>query len=230
MNLRTGTALLAAGAFIALNFAQSTSFTTTSWDQKRKYDYAIFFKDGSLHCFGSWNSDDLRKLDGDSKQERIFVRKDGKIYVITDRATYDQARKAVQPQMELGRQQGELGKKQGELGKKQGELGRRMGELGRKQGELGRDLGQTVREQLDEERKAAADRKMKQYQDGMKSLGDQMKGLGEKMRGLGAQQGELGKKQGELGRRQGEESRKADKVITELLDRAFEKGLAKEVG
>src|SRR6202035_4795308 len=59
----------------------------------------------------------------------LWVRHDGKEYVIRDAATLREVREIFRPQRELGAKQGELGTQQGELGARQGELGSRQGDL-----------------------------------------------------------------------------------------------------
>ena len=219
-------------AVVAVGLQDTKKSTSTSiWDwteQDRKYDYALLSGNGSMHCFGSWNTEDLKSIGGQG--ERLIVKKkDNSIYVITDRATVDGAKRALEPVMDLGKQQGALGKRQGELGKQQGALGAKMGEIGGEMGKLSAQLGEIMRDSMKEETRASAERRRAEYDRKMADLHKRMQELSKEQGALGGKQGELGKQQGELGRRQGEACKKADEQIVRLVDQAFEKGLAKSV-
>ena len=191
---------------------------------ERKYEFAIVSADGSTHSWGSWNTSDIKKMGGTG--DRIIVKKkDGTQYVITDKRTYEAASKAIEPVMELGRQQGQLGRQQGELGRKQGELGRQQGEYGQEMGRLAREMSQLAHSDDSGRTKERRDELRRQ----MEANGESMKALGEKQKSLGEQQKALGERQGELGKKQGEAAKKADGAITRLLDEAFTKGLAKPI-
>ncbi len=74
----------------------------------------------------------------------ILFAKDGRTWVIEDKAWIEQAMADYAPVNTLGARQGELGEQQGRLGKQQGLLGARQGALGAKQSALGKDLGTLV--------------------------------------------------------------------------------------
>ena len=69
----------------------------------------------------------------------LWVRKNGKQYVVRDAATVQRMKAAHAPVQALGEQQGKLGEQQGALGERQGELGSRQGELGVKMSEIAQD-------------------------------------------------------------------------------------------
>lgn len=74
----------------------------------------------------------------------ILFAKDGKTWVIEDKAWIEQAMADYAPVSMLGTRQQELGEQQGRLGEQQGLLGARQGALGAKQSALGKDLGALV--------------------------------------------------------------------------------------
>jgi hypothetical protein len=224
-------ALLAAVVAVGLqDTKKSTSTSIWNWtEENRKYDYALLYGNGTMHCFGSWNTDDVKKIGGQGERMIVKKRDDGSLYLITDRATVDSAKKALEPVMDLGKQQGALGKRQGQLGKEMGKLGAQMGEIGGEMGKLSAQLGDIMRDSMKEDTRVSAERRRADYDRKMADLHKRMQDLGKQQGVLGGKQGELGKQQGELGRRQGEASKKADEQIVKLIDQAFEKGLAKSI-
>lgn len=213
-------ALASAVIFAPSIDAQKSQSSRTSFSihtPSRKYSYAIVSHDGNISSWGNFDSSFFNELRG-KKEDAIYVRKDGDLYVIADRGLFSQARSATQPMEELGRQQGELGREQGKLGADQGKLGAKQGEYGRQLGELGRTLASEERGG----KSGDVTEKMKQVGEQMKALGRQQSALGEKQKALGARQSELGHKQGEA-------AREADAKITKLIDDAFARGLAKKV-
>ncbi len=236
MNIRSAfvaAALLTGGLVVfAFQGQEPAARSHSSWnwdDQDRKYEYGLVYANGNTHSWGSWNTIELRKLGGLEGDRLIVKKKDGTLYAITDRTTFEAAKKAIEPISELGRQQGKLGQKQGELGREQGKLGQKQGEIGREMGQLSRELGEIMRDAWKEEKKAEAEKRRAEYDRKMGELQKRMQDLSKGQQALGAKQGELGKQQGELGKRMGVEVKKADETITKLIDQAFEKGLAKVV-
>jgi hypothetical protein len=180
--------------------------TATTHSPARKYSFAFVGKDGSTTSWGDWS--DFKDLPTKSTSDRLFVKKDGAMYEVTDANTISTVNKALGPTRALGKQQGELGRKQGELGKQQGELGRQQGQLGRRIGEIARSQGNEA--------------EMKEISGKMQELGEQQAALGKRQEALGGQQAELGKKQHEA-------SKAAEETITKLLDTAFSRGWVKKV-
>jgi hypothetical protein len=214
----TAACVIAATAIGAVVFAQSSTTRSTSYSihtPAHKYDFALVSPDGSIHCWGTWDTGKFKELRDRSKEDVLYVRKDGSMYQINDKNTISQTKTALAPVMELGKQQGDLGKQQGALGAKQGELGA-------KQGEFGRQMGEVARQMAGKGSTAEFERKMKE-------LRDKMMELGEKQKALGEEQGKLGQKQGELGKKQGKACEEAEGKINVLIDNAFAKGLAKKI-
>jgi hypothetical protein len=191
-----------------------THVSVTNGDTKRKYSFAVVGKDGSMSCWGSWETDGFKDLKG--KEDSIYVKQGHEMYRITDAGILIQAKKAIEPLTALGKQQGLLGREQGKLGTEQGKLGARQGEYGRQMGRLTRDLHSTNR-----------DRDSSKFELKMKDLSAQMQALGKQQALLGERQKALGARQSELGKRQSEAAKDAEAKIVRLIDDAFARGLAK---
>lgn len=58
----------------------------------------------------------------------LWVRRDGREWIIRDEKMLDRVRTLMEPLDALGKQQGAIGKKMAPLGKQQGVMGRKMGE------------------------------------------------------------------------------------------------------
>jgi beta-lactamase regulating signal transducer with metallopeptidase domain len=235
--------------------------TTHSWGWTGDGD-AWALVDGSSHVWMSGSYREMeraRRIHSETGEPVLWIGRDGREYVIRDRATIERVREILEPQQELGRQQGELGGQQGELGARQGELGAQQGELGAHQGELGSQQARLGAEQASiageraalESRRRSDELSGDEYRRRRDELEARQEELSRRMRDLGAQQGELGERQGELGARQaelgkqqaalgarqaelGERQREAAEtarpLLRELFDRAIESGLAEPVG
>lgn len=131
----------------------------------------------------------------------LYVRHDGRAYVIRDAATVREAEAIFRPQAELGRRQGELGSRQGALGTRQAALGRRQAEIGLRQASAGRSDGDS------------------RLQDELGRLQDE----------LGRQQEALGRQQSALGREQERLGREAAAKIRALVEDALRRGVAQPV-
>lgn len=165
--------------------------------------YILMLESGrSTMMHGS--TDDLHRarklrLDG---QPLLYVRRDGREYVVRDAALLRQAEAIFKPQAELGKKQGELGSRQGALGAQQAELGAQQARLAAQQvGAQGRS------------------EEMSRRQD---ELGRQQSALGERQAELGRQQAKLGAEQERLGR-------EARAKFRALVDDAIRRGLAQAV-
>jgi beta-lactamase regulating signal transducer with metallopeptidase domain len=182
----------------------------------------------------------------------LWVRRQGKAYVIRDAATLREVREIFRPQQELGARQGALGARQGELGARQGALGGRQGALGAQQGKLGAEQARLAvelagraladvggggerlpagekRRQEDSERQERLHREMEKLGEQQRELGDQQRELGKQQAELGEQQRQLGRQQEVLGREQEKAGHEARARLRTLLDKAIAQGTAQEV-
>src|SRR5262245_47026200 len=178
-------ALATAGAALA---SQSMSFSSHDDFQ---YAYVEPGPDGDEVVSGNYSSqvDDLAR---DLHQPVLWFERDGQEYVVRASTYTNRAHTALQPVMDLGREQGRLGAKQGRLGAEQGKYGARMGALGARMGVLSareavRGLDGADSDDLRQEREAIRHE--------MEELRRAQEPIADKQRELGAQQRELGHKQ-----------------------------------
>jgi beta-lactamase regulating signal transducer with metallopeptidase domain len=151
----------------------------------------------------------------------LWVRKNGKQYVVRDAATVQQMKAAHAPVQALGEQQGKLGEQQGALGERQGELGAKQGELGVRMSEIA--TGQAAAALRGEDtRDAAHDRRMK-------ALADEQEALARQQEALARQQEPLARQQEALARKQVAASDKMQRDVDRLLGEAIRSGKAQQL-
>ena len=203
-----------------------------SWHQGDHGDsWVLMYGNDSSTMSGSWSDlEKAKRLRGNSKEDILWFRHDGKEYVVRDAGVLKQAEEIFRPQMELGAKQGELGARQGALGGKQGALGAKQGALGAKQGALGAQMATLAAEQAASD-KDDGDLEKRQHdlEKQMDDLGRQQEELGRQQEELGRQQEALGRQQEELGRQQEAASAKAEKEFHALMEQAVRSGAAQEV-
>ncbi|QLQ27900.1 MAG: hypothetical protein HZT39_06135 [Pseudoxanthomonas sp.] len=151
----------------------------------------------------------------------LWVRKNGKQYVVRDAATVQRMKDAHAPVHALGEQQGKLGEQQGALGERQGELGSRQGELGVKMAEIAQDQAAAALGGADT-REAANDRRMKALQDEQEALARQQEVLAR-------QQEPLARQQEALARKQMAATDRLRRDVDRLLDEAIRNGKAQQL-
>lgn len=203
------------------------SALSVAQDSHRKYSYALVTKDGNS-IVQNWSLSTHGDMLNKRGPDRIYVKKDGKTFVITDAGTIAQMKKAVDPMIKIGNKQSAIGEQQSKIGEEQSRIGEKQGKLGEQMGMLGEQMGklseQAARQDSDDEIQA----KLDEIQKKMDVLQKQMNELGRQMDKPSKRQNELGRKQEELGRQQEKASAEAEKKIVKIIDGAFAKGLAKE--
>lgn len=216
--------VLAAAAVAGTLYAQSSSqsktksTSMTSISPARKYSFAIVNPDGSINCSGSWNSDEFKRLKEHSKDTRMYVRKDGTMYVIEDKATIRQAQEAFKPLLELSKQHAHTGKSAEKAGQAAGEFGKKLSELINEQVRLRHELA-GAKDEKERERIEAK----------IKDLAERQKELSKNFSADTGWTKEMGKQMGEWGRKMGEAGKEADAKVTKLIDAAFDKRLARKM-
>src|SRR5947209_4926808 len=103
MPMKLITALLSivlAAIFVPVH-SQTNRRSSTSYSihtPARKYSYALVTKSGSnVSSWGEFDGSSFDSLRSKAKEDTLFVRKDGELYAITDRATVSQAAADVEP-------------------------------------------------------------------------------------------------------------------------------------
>lgn len=199
---RVGAALL--GATLGMASAPGAAETARAgWAASDSYILMRAGENASLMMHGS--TDDLRRARAlrTGGEPLLYVRRDGKAYLIRDAATLRQADAIFAPQQALGRQQAALGSRQAGLGSRQAALGGRQAELSSRQVAARRPSADFSREQ--------------------EELGRQQAALGEQQRALGEQQARLGEEQARL-------ARAAQAKFRALVDASLRRGVAREIG
>ena len=210
--------------------------------------YAYGYDDDLHYAVVSGSSDSftMSGMDGDGEHVQelkktipgdfIWFRRDGKSYIIRDRATVQRARTLWAPQTELGKQQEELGRQQEELGKQQEELAEKMEqvrvdvpdmtkELDRLQAKL-KQFGSSATSDQIAELQSEIGELQEKIGESQSKAGDQQSKLGEQMGALGEKQGKLGELQGKLGEQQGKLAEEAARKMKVLLDESLKNGAA----
>lgn len=193
--------------------------------QRHGYSYALITKDGnSIMSNWSFNSGDPRFEKGG--QERLYVKRSGKMYVITDSSTIAQLKKAVEPMQKIGLRQSAIGDKQSQIGEVQSRIGEKQSKLGEQMGKLGEQTGQLSEKYAHSNNDDEYEAKQQEIQSKMDALQRQMDALQREMEKPSKQQEELGRQQEALGRLQEKAGRQAEPKIQKIIDAAFAKGLA----
>jgi hypothetical protein len=191
-----------------------------SFDSRGDFEYAYVEPgpDGDEVVSGNYSSqvDDIAR---DTHGPVLWFERDGEEYVVKGAPYTSRAHTALQPVMDLGRQQGELGAKQGKLGAKQGKYGARMGALGARMGEI---ATREAERQMDGQSTDDLSSEREQIRHKMEEVRKAQEPLAEKQRDLGAQQRELGS-------RQRDASKKADAELRSILDDAIRAGAASKL-
>jgi beta-lactamase regulating signal transducer with metallopeptidase domain len=208
-------------------------------DDDEDLERFVLVSGGQVTMAGSMEDLHLAKTLRAEGKDILFVRRDGKAYVIRDPKTLEQVRAAFEPQAKLGEQQAALGSKQAALGAKQAEIGHKQATLGMKQAELGlkqAELSMKVARAAMAGDEAERERQEKELEKNeraldkeMDALSEQQDALGREQDALGDQQEALGREQEKLGREQEKLGREAHKKAEALIGEAVRKGLAEPV-
>jgi beta-lactamase regulating signal transducer with metallopeptidase domain len=167
----------------------------------------------------------------------VWMRLDGRTYVIRDKAILDRIGVLYQPMEELGREQRTLGEKQRALGEEQRKLGEQMRLVKVNVPDLEAEIDR-IRADLKALQSGATQSELGRLQHRVGELqsrigqiqgqaGSEQSRIGQQQGELGRKQGELGRQQGELGRKQGEMAEQASKQVLEILREAVKSGRAK---
>ncbi|KRA42750.1 M56 family metallopeptidase [Pseudoxanthomonas sp. Root630] len=151
----------------------------------------------------------------------LWVRQDGKQYVVRDSATLQRFKAAHAPMEALGAQQGKLGEAQGALGERQGALGEKQGELGEKMAAIASEQASAAM-RGGQGRQAELDRKME-------ALAREQDALAKQQDVLARQQDPLARQQEVLARRQEAAVVQMRHDVGRLLDDSIRNGKAQRL-
>lgn len=187
----------------------------------RNGDAYVLIYDDEVTMAG--HSDDIRiaRTLQQGKAPVLWLREDGKQYIVHDLPTLERLKAAHAPMQALGAQQGRLGEQQGALGERQGALGTKQGELGMKMATLATERsaaavnGSGSREQ-------ELDRRMD-------ALAREQEVLAQQQEALARQQEPLARQQEALARRQQAAAAQAQRDVDRLVDDAIRSGKAQRL-
>lgn len=151
----------------------------------------------------------------------LWVRQDGKQYVVRDAATLQRVKAAHLPVQQLGEQQGKLGEQQGALGERQSNLGAKQGELGGKMAAIAAEQANAA-VQGKAARQAEIDRRMD-------ALADEQQQLARQQEALARQQEPLARQQEALARNQMAATDRMQRDVDRLLGEAIRSGKAQQL-
>jgi len=163
----------------------------------------------------------------------LYLRVDGRDYIVRDAGTVSSASEMVKPMEELGKKMGELGGRQGVLGGRQGELGGAQGMLGARQAELAaRQVKLSLRihsRERDGLSTAALEREKRDIDEEMRECSEKQTELGRRQTELGAQQTKLGAIQSRYGAEMSRVSADVEKRMRRLAQESIQSGQAVEL-
>jgi beta-lactamase regulating signal transducer with metallopeptidase domain len=225
----------------------STSYTTDSDDAKQdRLEYVLFIDDSHTTMSGSTRDMQRAREFRERGESLLWFRLDGREYIVRDQSVLRDAQELWEPVSRIGAEQGRIGAQQGAIGARQGQYGARQGEIGAEQGLIAakqgaiaaqygvlnareaRRLSEGERSEIARER-ARLDREMRELDREMRELNDRMRNIERPDDDLGRQMSELGKAMSELGREMSAASRKAERDMIRLVERAIESGAARPV-
>ena len=187
----------------------------------RDGDAYVLIQDNEVTMAG--HSDDIRiaRTLQQGKAPVLWMREDGKQYIVRDAATVQRVKAAHAPVEALGAQQGKLGEQQGALGERQGELGAKQGELGRKMAAIATERASAAL-QGSRASDAETDRRLD-------ALAQQQEALARQQEVLSRQQEPLARQQEALSRRQVAATEQMQREVKRLLDDAIRSGKAQQL-
>lgn len=151
----------------------------------------------------------------------LWVRKNGKQYVVRDPDTLKRIKAAHAPMEALGAQQGKLGEAQGALGERQGDLGVKQGELGVKMSAIATEQAAAAM-RGGEGRQVELDRKME-------ALAREQEALAKRQEALARQQEPLARQQEALARQQAAAVVRMQRDVDRLVGEAIRSGKAQRL-
>lgn len=187
----------------------------------RNGDAYVLIYDDEVTMAG--HSDDIRiaRTLQQGKAPVLWLREDGKQYIVRDLATLERLKAAHAPMEALGAQQGRLGEQQGALGERQGALGMKQGELGMKMATLATERSAAAMNGSDT-REQELDRRMD-------ALAREQDALAKQQDALARQQEPLARQQEALARRQEAAAAQAQRDVDRLVDDAIRSGKAQRL-
>ncbi|MET0582292.1 MAG: M56 family metallopeptidase [Pseudoxanthomonas sp.] len=177
----------------------------------REGQQAYVFVKGD-HSIAEGTTEDIRKANRlrSGNEELLWIRRDGREYVVRDPATLERFRASYAEAMSLGDAQAAIGNRHAAIGSKQAAIGERQAQLGMKQAELA-----SLRMQESE-----ADARMAE-------LDRQQAALDQEQAKLNAPMAELDRQQEALSKKMEAANARAERETRKLMEEAIRNGTAK---
>lgn len=222
----------------------SQGSSSVSFSDSKQNSYAVVSGDANNSSGAGDLGEAFNKVKSKMHGNYIWFERDGKSYVISDPALYNQAKDYLRPIEELGRRQGELGREQGRLGEEQGRLGELQASASEPAPDLSKEIAnvQAALEKLQQTKRNAeikqdelADMQSRladlqgQLGDLQGKIGEKQAKFGDQQAKLGEQQAKLGEQQAELGRQQAQLSKEVTSKMEALIDSAMRSGKARPI-
>lgn len=189
-------------------------------------DAFVLVKDG--HNVMNGSAQDLKAARSlDDGKGVLWVRHEGREYVVRDAATLARFHDLHAETMRLGQAQGRLGDQQGKLGERQGELGGRLGEMGERMAALAAEHARQARAHAGDSEAARKAREQAELKVRNAQRELETSGVHQEMERLAARQTELAKQQAELGRKQAAASERARREARQLIEQSIRNGIAR---
>ena len=183
-------------------------------------DAFVLLKGGrSLMHAASTDLGRVRQLDDGNGV--LWIRRDGRQYVVRDAATLARFEQLYADTVRLGHEQGRLGDLQGELGEQQADIGARMGEMGARIARLAAQKAQAV---ATSGTTAAVEQAGRQLEQARAQMDDPV--LTAQTRALAQRQAALARQQAALGRQQADTNTRAEREATRLIEQAIRERVA----
>jgi len=200
--------------------------------------------DDDVHMEGSNADVRAARAARRGREPMLWVRREGRQFVIRDAETLEQVRAIFAPVEALGRKQAEIGSQQAAIGAKmasvgqeQAAIGARQAAIGSRQAELGsRQAAAALRTAGRDKPDAALERQMKDLETQMDALGKQMDALGQEMEAKSKPMEDLSKEmeplsaeQEKLGAQMEALADHATADMERLVDKAIASAIATEI-
>lgn len=216
-----GAALLLVFASFPMAAADGSTNTVLPKADKARSAYVFLAGEDGTAAISASETDltQARELRSHAGEELLWVRRDGRVWVVRDSNLLAEVHKLLDPQLAIGTRQGSAGAKQGGIAAQQVELGQRQVEVRRQKDALKAEISKQTK----------SGQKVDELKVQLRSLEEKEKDLGRQQAELGQQQVALGQQQAQMGGEQGKNAEKSYKELGTIVDRAIHQGLAQEV-
>lgn len=214
----------------------SISFGYETGDERAERFAYVMVRAHESSMSGSGNTADwkeVRRLKQELGVDFLWVRIDGDRRVIVDPEVLAQVDEALAPMSEVGERQSRLGEAQSKIGERQSEIGEEQAKIGEKQARIGEQQARLAERMVQRSKTRDADEEFERLNEElaeqMEELGRMQERLGSRMEPLAQQQSELGAQMEVLAREMERVSRRSQRQVRSVIERAIRDGKARSV-